>query len=63
MLNRTNPFHVLSRNELTLHTLQVSSGKHLTQEANFQIAHLKWNADTQVTGPKNLDEIIINGPL
>lgn len=34
-------------------------GKHLTQEANFQVAHLMWNADRQVVGPNNLRELLL----
>uniref|UniRef100_A0A1J3IVX2 Inactive GDSL esterase/lipase-like protein 25 n=1 Tax=Noccaea caerulescens TaxID=107243 RepID=A0A1J3IVX2_NOCCA len=34
-------------------------GKHLTQEANFQVAHLMWNADPLVTGPNNLCELLV----
>ncbi|EOA30689.1 hypothetical protein CARUB_v10013827mg [Capsella rubella] len=34
-------------------------GKHLTQEANFQVAHLMWNADPQVSEPNNLRELLV----
>lgn len=34
-------------------------GKHLTQEANFQVAHLMWSADPVVIGPNNLRELLV----
>nr|AHD26989.1 MVP1 [Pachycladon enysii]AHD26990.1 MVP1 [Pachycladon enysii] len=34
-------------------------GKHLTQEANFQVAHLMWNAYPRVIGPNNLHELLL----
>ncbi|KAL0719487.1 hypothetical protein Bca4012_068811 [Brassica carinata] len=34
-------------------------GNHLTQQANFQVAHLMWNADPKVTGPNNLAELLL----
>ncbi|CAL9220793.1 unnamed protein product [Arabidopsis halleri] len=34
-------------------------GKHLTQDANLQVAHLMWNADPQVIEPNNLRELLL----